>query len=172
MTYILTNGLFGFSLEILQPGLFMWNYIKSHTWHRGKRKTAYLNSIPYYRIIPFVALSILIGMVYAIISPLLLPFLVGYLLLGYVVFINQVISLSFKKSLRISYFWNLSQFAFLSIFKPCDGLFVTTVINSSDNASQCIWSLNKIFLWSLAYRVMLNVVPWHAMMSLCITWIQ
>ncbi|CDP16437.1 unnamed protein product [Coffea canephora] len=104
MTYILTNGLFGFSLEILQPGLFMWNYIKSHTWHRGKRKTAYLNSIPYYRIIPFVALSILIGMVYAIISPLLLPFLVGYLLLGYVVFINQVISLSFKKSLRISYF--------------------------------------------------------------------
>ncbi|XP_071931963.1 CSC1-like protein At3g54510 isoform X2 [Coffea arabica] len=63
MTYILTNGLFGFSLEILQPGLFMWNYIKSHTWHRGKRKTAYLNSIPYYRIIPFVALSILIGMI-------------------------------------------------------------------------------------------------------------
>nr|XP_027114126.1 CSC1-like protein At3g54510 isoform X2 [Coffea arabica] len=90
MTYILTNGLFGFSLEILQPGLFMWNYIKSHTWHRGKRKTAYLNSIPYYRIIPFVALSILIGMVYAIISPLLLPFLVGYFLLGYVVFINQI----------------------------------------------------------------------------------
>ncbi|KAG8391144.1 hypothetical protein BUALT_Bualt01G0157300 [Buddleja alternifolia] len=90
MTYILTNGLSGFSLEILQPGLLMLDAIKSHMWERGKKKRPYLYSLPYYRIIPYVALCILIGMVYAVVSPLLLPFLVGYFCLGYVVFINQI----------------------------------------------------------------------------------
>ncbi|EYU38264.1 hypothetical protein MIMGU_mgv1a020907mg [Erythranthe guttata] len=90
MTYILTNGLSGFSLEILQPGLLIWDTIKSHTWDREKKKRPYLYSLPYYRIIPFVALCILIGMVYAVVSPLLLPFLVGYFCLGYVVFVNQI----------------------------------------------------------------------------------
>ncbi|KAL8500935.1 hypothetical protein ACS0TY_020504 [Phlomoides rotata] len=90
MTYILTNGLSGFSLEILQPGLLLWDAMKSHTWDRGKKTRPYLNPLPYYRIIPFVALCILIGMVYAVVAPLLLPFLVGYFCLGYVVFINQI----------------------------------------------------------------------------------
>ncbi|XP_073145075.1 CSC1-like protein At3g54510 isoform X2 [Henckelia pumila] len=90
MTYILTNGLFGFSLEILQPGLLIWDMIKSHTCDRGKKKRPYLYSLPYYRIIPYIALCILIGMVYAVVSPVLLPFLVGYFFLGYVVFINQI----------------------------------------------------------------------------------
>ncbi|KAK2998994.1 hypothetical protein RJ639_023034, partial [Escallonia herrerae] len=90
MTYILTSGLSGFSLEILQPGLLMWDTLKSHTWSRGKKKSPYLYSIPYYRVIPFVALFMMIGMVYAVVAPLLLPFLIGYFLLGYVVFINQI----------------------------------------------------------------------------------
>lgn len=90
MTYILTSGLTGFSLEILQPGLLVLNYIKLHTWGRGKNKNPYLYSLPYYRIIPFVCLFILIGMVYAVVAPLLLPFLIGYFALGYVVFIHQV----------------------------------------------------------------------------------
>ncbi|KAH6803448.1 Early-responsive to dehydration stress protein [Perilla frutescens var. frutescens] len=90
MTYILTNGLSGFSLEILQPGLLIWDAMKSHIWDRGNKPRPYLNSLPYYRIIPYVSLCMLIGMVYAVVSPLLLPFLVGYFCLGYVVFINQI----------------------------------------------------------------------------------
>ncbi|RAL53829.1 hypothetical protein DM860_004300 [Cuscuta australis] len=90
LTYILTNGLSGFSLEILQPGLLVWDAIKSNTWDRGRERTPYLYSLPYYRIIPFVALSTLIGIVYAVVSPMLLPFLTGYFLLGYVVFIHQI----------------------------------------------------------------------------------
>lgn len=90
MTYILTSGLTGFSLEILQPGLLVLNYIKLHTWGRGKNKNPYLYSLPYYRIIPFICLFILIGMVYAVVAPLLLPFLIGYFALGYVVFIHQI----------------------------------------------------------------------------------
>ncbi|PHT60090.1 CSC1-like protein [Capsicum baccatum] len=90
VAYILTNGLAGFSLEILQPGLFLWDALKSYTWDRGKKKSPYVYSLPYYSIIPFVALCMLIGIVYAVVSPLLLPFLVGYFLLGYAVFINQI----------------------------------------------------------------------------------
>lgn len=89
MTYILTSGLFGFSLEILQPGLLTWDLMK-YPWNLGKNRNPYTFSLPYYRNIPFVSLSILIGMVYAVVSPLLLPFLVSYFLLGYAVFINQI----------------------------------------------------------------------------------
>jgi hypothetical protein len=46
--------------------------------------------LPYFRIIPFISLSILIGLVYAVVAPLLLPFLIVYFCLGYVVYINQV----------------------------------------------------------------------------------
>ncbi|KAD4982791.1 hypothetical protein R6Q59_002422 [Mikania micrantha] len=89
MTYILTSGLAGFSIEMLQPGLLTWDAMKLHTWGRGKKKSNYLFSFPYYRVIPFVSLFVLIGTVYAVIAPLLLPFLVVYFLLGYVVYINQ-----------------------------------------------------------------------------------
>ncbi|KAL4586262.1 hypothetical protein LXL04_010897 [Taraxacum kok-saghyz] len=93
MTYILTSGLSGFSLEILQPGLLMWDTLKMRTWGRGKKESNYLCSFPYYRVIPFVSLCVLVGIVYSVIAPLLLPFLVVYFLLGYIVFINQVCSL-------------------------------------------------------------------------------
>ncbi|OVA15356.1 protein of unknown function DUF221 [Macleaya cordata] len=90
MTYILTTGLSGFSLEILQPGLLIWDFLRTHTFGRGENENPYLFSLPYYRIIPFVSVTMLIGMVYAVIAPLLLPFLIGYFFLGYVVCVNQI----------------------------------------------------------------------------------
>ncbi|XP_021858206.1 CSC1-like protein At3g54510 isoform X3 [Spinacia oleracea] len=89
-TYILSDGLSGFSLEILQAGLLVWDAFKRHTFGRGKKRSPYLYSLPYFRVIPFVCLCLLIGMVYALVSPLLLPFLVGYLYLGYAVYMNQI----------------------------------------------------------------------------------
>ncbi|KAF7138215.1 hypothetical protein RHSIM_Rhsim07G0063300 [Rhododendron simsii] len=90
MTYILTNGLAGFSLEILQPGLLIWDSLKSCTCDREKGTNLYLYSLPYYRYVPLVSLSILIGMVYSVVAPLLLPLLIVYFFLGYVVFVNQI----------------------------------------------------------------------------------
>ncbi|XP_042493556.1 CSC1-like protein At3g54510 isoform X2 [Macadamia integrifolia] len=88
ITYILTDGLSGFALEILQPGLIIWHAIRA--LFRGRTKQPYLYALPYYRVIPFVSLSILIGMEYAVIAPLLLPVLIVYFFLGYVVYINQI----------------------------------------------------------------------------------
>ncbi|KAK9128921.1 hypothetical protein Syun_017718 [Stephania yunnanensis] len=90
ITYILTDGLSLFSLEILQAGLLIWDFIRANTFGRGQNENPYLFSLPYYRVIPFVSVSILIGMVYAVVAPLLLPFLVVYLFLGYVVYVNQI----------------------------------------------------------------------------------
>ncbi|XP_057969939.1 CSC1-like protein At3g54510 isoform X2 [Malania oleifera] len=90
MTYILADGLSGFSLEVLQPTLLLWDLIKTYTYGYGKKKNPYLYMLPYFRVIPFVSLSILIGMIYAVVSPLLLPFLVGYFFLGYAVYVNQI----------------------------------------------------------------------------------
>lgn len=90
MTYTLV-GLSGFCLEALQAGMLLLDFIKAQTCGRSK-ENPYLYSLPYFRVIPLVSLSILIGMVYAVVAPLLLPFLVGYFFLGYAVYINQVIN--------------------------------------------------------------------------------
>lgn len=93
ITYILTDGMSGFSFEVLQFGFLTWNFLKGHLFSRESVQEPYLYGFPYYRVIPIVSLAILIGMVYAVIAPLLLPFLVVYFLLGYAVFLNQASSI-------------------------------------------------------------------------------
>ncbi|CAL4945533.1 unnamed protein product [Urochloa decumbens] len=88
ITYILTNGMSGFSLEVLQFGLITWQFLKAHSL--GHSKEPYLYGFPYYRVVPIVSLAILIGVVYAVVAPLLLPILLIYFLLGYAVYINQM----------------------------------------------------------------------------------
>lgn len=109
ITYILSDGLSGFSLEALQLWLLLWHFIKSHTFSRNAKQEPLLFTFPYYRVIPIISLAVLIGMVYAVIAPLLLPFLIVYFVLGYVVWVNQVrfssISLSIY-SLVISFMWH------------------------------------------------------------------
>ncbi|KAM3335836.1 hypothetical protein ACQJBY_030014 [Aegilops geniculata] len=56
----------------------------------GHSDEPYMYGFPYYRVVPIASLAVLIGMVYAVVSPLLLPILVIYFLLGYAVFINQM----------------------------------------------------------------------------------
>lgn len=90
ITYILTDGLSGFSLEALQFALLTWHFIKSKTFNRNTKQDPFLFGFPYYRVIPIVSLAILIGMVYAVIAPLLLPFLIVYFVLGYAVYVNQM----------------------------------------------------------------------------------
>ncbi|KAJ0978859.1 hypothetical protein J5N97_014333 [Dioscorea zingiberensis] len=90
ISYILANGLSGFSLEILQLGLLSWHFLRSHSFGRSSKEKPYLYGFPYYRVIPTISLAILIGMVYAVIAPLLLPFLIVYFALGYVVYVNQM----------------------------------------------------------------------------------
>ncbi|KAG9443657.1 hypothetical protein H6P81_014997 [Aristolochia fimbriata] len=90
ITYILTDGLSGFSLEILQSGLLILHFGGACLLCRRPRKKPYVYSLQFYRVIPIVSVAILIGMVYAVVAPLLLPFLIVYFFLGYVVYANQI----------------------------------------------------------------------------------
>ncbi|KAH7677108.1 NosL/MerB-like protein [Dioscorea alata] len=90
ISYILTDGLSGFSLEILQLGFISWHFLRSHSFGRSSKEKPYLYGFPYYRVIPTISLAILIGMIYAVVAPMLLPFLIPYFFLGYVVYINQM----------------------------------------------------------------------------------
>ncbi|EES02054.1 CSC1-like protein At3g54510 isoform X1 [Sorghum bicolor] len=114
MTYILTNGMSGFSLEVLQLGLLIWQFLKAHSL--GHSEEPYLYGFPYFRVVPIVSLAILIGVVYAVVAPLLLPILLIYFLLGYAVYINQM-----EDVYEITYdtcgqYWpNIHHYIFLSV---------------------------------------------------------
>ena len=92
ITYILTSAWAGFPLEILQFGTHVLNFMKRLMVDRTKPLLSDVYSLPYYRHIPNVLMFILIGLTYSIITPLLLPFLLVYFILGYIVFRNQVCS--------------------------------------------------------------------------------
>lgn len=90
MTYIMTTGWAGFPLEILQSSVLILNYTKRMMIDRTKPLLSDVWSLPYYRYVPNVLLFIFLGLTYSIITPLLLPFLLVYFVLGYIVFRNQV----------------------------------------------------------------------------------
>jgi hypothetical protein len=63
------------------------------------QNTEYVYSFPYHTEVPKVLLFILLGFTFAIMAPLILPFLLVYFCLGYLVYRNQVSAL-----LNCSYF--------------------------------------------------------------------
>ncbi|KAK3166504.1 hypothetical protein QOZ80_1AG0046560 [Eleusine coracana subsp. coracana] len=114
ITYILTNGMSGFSLEVLQFGLLTWQFLKAHSV--GHSEEPYLYGFPYYRVVPIVSLAILIGMVYAVVAPLLLPILLIYFLLGYAVYINQMEDVYETTYDTCGKYWpNIHHYIFLSV---------------------------------------------------------
>lgn len=86
----MTTGWAGFPLEILQSSVLILNYMKRMMIDRTKPLLSDVWSLPYYRYVPNVLLFIFLGLTYSIITPLLLPFLLVYFVLGYIVFRNQV----------------------------------------------------------------------------------
>ena len=102
ITYIMTTGWAGLPLEILQTGALIFNFLKRHTVEKSSPLLADVYSLPYYRTLPMVLLFTLFGLVYSIINPLLLPFLLVYFILGYIVFRNQVCT-SFQIKVDVPY---------------------------------------------------------------------
>ncbi|KAJ7296707.1 hypothetical protein O6H91_09G007100 [Diphasiastrum complanatum] len=92
ITYILTTGWAGFSLELLQLGAVVLNFIKVHIFGKDKVERSDVYSLPYYRIVPSVLLFILVGLMYSLLTPLLLPFLLVYFSFGYIVYRNQILN--------------------------------------------------------------------------------
>ncbi|KAI5060360.1 hypothetical protein GOP47_0024780 [Adiantum capillus-veneris] len=91
MNFVMTKGWTGYAIEILQPKVFFLGFF----WRRVLRKRQYgpyAESLPYYKALPNLLLFIFIGFIYVIIAPLMLPFLMIYFFVGYIVFRNQILN--------------------------------------------------------------------------------
>eukprot|EP00250_Pteridium_aquilinum_P014457 c22003_g4_i1 orf=389-2575(-) len=91
MNFVMTKGWTGLTVEILQPYLLLTGFL----WRRVLRKRLYgpyADSLPYFKALPNLLLFIFIGFIYVLIAPLMLPFLMIYFFVGYIVFRNQILN--------------------------------------------------------------------------------
>ncbi|GBG82443.1 hypothetical protein CBR_g34820 [Chara braunii] len=95
ITYIMLEGWAGFPSEALRVSTLVVFHIKSlllFKTEKDKLDATKLDPVEYHVEIPRLMLFFLLGLVYSVTSPLLIPFLLTYFALGYVVFKNQIIN--------------------------------------------------------------------------------
>ena len=88
-TYVLTSGWASLSSELMQLFSLTWNFARRYLL-RMKEDSDLLYSFPYHTEVPKVLLCGLLGFTCSVLAPLILPFLLLYFCLGYVVYRNQV----------------------------------------------------------------------------------
>jgi hypothetical protein len=89
ITYVLTSGWASLSSELMQLFGLIWNFIRKYVL-RMREDTEFVPSFPYHTEVPKVLLFGLLGFTCSVLAPLILPFLLVYFFLGYVVYRNQV----------------------------------------------------------------------------------
>jgi hypothetical protein len=67
----------------------IWNFIRKYVL-RMKEDTTFVRTFPYHTEVPKVMLFILLGFSCSVLAPLILPVLLVYFFMGYVVYRNQV----------------------------------------------------------------------------------
>lgn len=91
MNFVMTRGWTGYAVEILQPYLLLSGFFWRRVFRKGQYGP-YVESLPYYRTLPNFLLFIFIGFMYTMIAPLMLPFLMIYFSVGYIVYRNQILN--------------------------------------------------------------------------------
>ncbi|KAF8733919.1 hypothetical protein HU200_014776 [Digitaria exilis] len=92
-TYVLTSGWASLSSELMQLFSLTWNFIRRYILRMTEDD--FLYSFPYHTEVPKVLLFGLLGFTCAVLAPLILPFLLLYFCLGYVVYRNQFLPFQF-----------------------------------------------------------------------------
>ncbi|KQK13814.1 hypothetical protein BRADI_1g12670v3 [Brachypodium distachyon] len=87
-TYVLTSGWASLSSEVMQLFGLIWNFLRKYILRR-KEDSDYIPSFPYHTELPKVLLFGLLGFTCSVLAPLILPFLLLYFFLAYVVYRNQ-----------------------------------------------------------------------------------
>ncbi|KAK8444271.1 hypothetical protein SEVIR_9G108400v4 [Setaria viridis] len=96
ITYVLTSGWASLCSEILQVYNLVYNFF-SKCICCCQQNTEYVYSFPYHTEVPKVLLFNLLGFTFAIMAPLILPFLLVYFCLGYLVYRNQILNVYYPK---------------------------------------------------------------------------
>lgn len=99
ITYVLT-GWVGLCSEIMQIFALIYTFVRRYICQLDDDPQL-VPTFPYHTEIPKVLLYSLLGFTCSILAPLILPFLLVYFCLGYVVYRNQVIILKESLMLRV-----------------------------------------------------------------------
>lgn len=90
MTYVLTSGWNGLACEVVQLWPLLCNLIYKFVLRKDHGPFDGEYTFPYQTEVPRVLLFGLLGLNYAILAPLILPLLLVYFCLAYLVYRNQV----------------------------------------------------------------------------------
>lgn len=103
MNYIMVDGWANNAAEICRLWPLFWYHVRNRFVRTENDRVKILPASPpdYTVILTRLSLYFLLGLVYAVISPLILPFLVVFFVSGYLVYLNQVSMKSFISSLNL-----------------------------------------------------------------------
>ncbi|XP_078437206.1 hyperosmolality-gated Ca2+ permeable channel 2.1-like [Wolffia australiana] len=92
ITYVLTSGWASLSSEVMQLFALVYNLVRKHVCRCKDDDPDSVPSFPYHTEVPKLLLFGLLGFTCAILAPLILPFLLVYFCLGFVVYRNQFVN--------------------------------------------------------------------------------
>ncbi|PKI72483.1 hypothetical protein CRG98_007150 [Punica granatum] len=95
MTYVLTSGWASLSSELMQPMMLICNWFKRAILRRKDDLTAF--SFPYHTEVPRVLLFGFLGFTFSVLAPLILPCLLVYFFLAFLVYRNQILNVYITK---------------------------------------------------------------------------
>ncbi|KAA8528429.1 hypothetical protein F0562_035784 [Nyssa sinensis] len=105
MTYVMTSGWASLSSELMQPFGLLWNWFDTVILRNKDNPSYGTLSFPYHTEIPRVLLFGLLGFTCSILAPLILPFLLVYFFLAYLVYRNQILNVYMTKYESGGKFW-------------------------------------------------------------------
>ncbi|XP_009619283.1 hyperosmolality-gated Ca2+ permeable channel 2.1-like [Nicotiana tabacum] len=105
MTYVLTSGWASLSCELMQPFGLLCNLFYRFVLRNKDVSTYGTLTFPYHTEVPRILLFGLFGFVYSTLSPLILPFLLVYLSLAYLVYRNQILNVYVTKYQTGGTYW-------------------------------------------------------------------
>ncbi|KAK3030219.1 hypothetical protein RJ639_038342 [Escallonia herrerae] len=92
MTYVLTSGWASLACEVVQPFSLLCNLFRRFIFRNKDVLSFSAMSFPFHTEIPRVLLFGLLGFTFSILAPLILPFLLVYFCLAYLVYRNQILN--------------------------------------------------------------------------------
>uniref|UniRef100_A0A2P2IPP4 CSC1/OSCA1-like 7TM region domain-containing protein n=1 Tax=Rhizophora mucronata TaxID=61149 RepID=A0A2P2IPP4_RHIMU len=105
MTYVLTSGWASLACELMQVFPLLCNLIRKFILRKKEDSSYWLMSFPYHTEVPRVLLFGLIGFTCAIMAPLILPFVLIYFSLAYLVYKNQILNVYIQKYQSGGLYW-------------------------------------------------------------------
>ncbi|VFR02147.1 unnamed protein product [Cuscuta campestris] len=108
ITYIMVDGWAGIACEILRLKPLVIFHLKSMFFvktERDRAKAAEPGSIDFPETLPTLQLYFLLGIVYAVVTPILLPFILVFFAFAYLVYRHQVINVYNQRYESAAAFW-------------------------------------------------------------------